>query len=78
MYGNEELKSRSDYDKLENNWKDMAKVLNYCVGPTERRLNDMRPFHATASGSDLCRCGEYGYSSIGISYGKAGVTAEVE
>jgi hypothetical protein len=36
----------------------MAKVLNYCVGPTERRLSNSKPFASGSNGGDLCRCGE--------------------
>ena len=58
MFDHAKLGARSDYETLEKNWEDMAKVLNYCVGPTELRKDDEEISDSEDYGGDLCRCGE--------------------
>ena len=77
MFGDAELQLRSDYDTLEKNWEDMAKVLNYCVGPTKKRLSDFKPTISEDYGGAFCVCGER-ITRFSSFYRKAGATPEIE
>ena len=55
----------------------MARILNYCVGPTEERLSDDNPDTEYGNGGALCNCGEEIKNSY-FRYRKAGATPEIE